>query len=465
VEGGSISAGKCLILTMVIMLLSAGVVSGTSTSPSSLSKTVLRGENTSQTFTIICDNENVSDSQVIIVGDTAENETVLKDIITVYPSYFDRLDNSENKTFTAYINIPSDADTGTFSGYFRVTGLINIPISITVEENENIVTGGLVPTKGTIVATMGTTNELTKTFKVYNYTGYDLTDFDAEMTDVQLYGEDSIDWFIVSFEAPYSFTNGSSVDVQVDISPASVPAGTYERTLRVSAMHNATKYTADVKFRITVYGETLSENEVTIRVTPSPTEVGTGETIVVNVTPTTASVDVYLGSQKLGTVSDGSLTMEAPMTTGVYTLSFKNGGSVLSTKSMTVFTKKQLTISLDSDKVQKGSKITGTVLADGNPISGILVSLGNKATYTNQNGSFEIDADSSGTIVASSEKDTSNYVWYLEASQSVSVYEPTPWTTYVGIVILTAFVGFLAYMRKEEVIGFIRARLGGRIGL
>ena len=455
---------KKIVLGILVLLMfaTANGVSAASTSPATLSENVKLDENKLKTFTIICGTENVADSQIVIVGNTADNETILRQMLTVYPSYFVRLDNSENKTFTTNIR-PKDIATGTYSGYFSITGLTTVPIAITVQENENIITGGLTPTKGTIVATMGRSNTLQKSITVYNYTGYALTDFDAEMSDVQLYGSEGTDWFTVTFEAPYSLNNGSSVDVNVEIKPVLVPTGIHERTLEITGFYGQFKYKTTVKFRITVYGEELpSENIETIEVNVNQVEVGTGERIRVNASPTSASIDVYIGTQLKGTTEDGILYFDAPMEAGVYTLNFKSGGDTVSTSQIKVYTKQSLDVALDKEEVEDGGKVTGRVFSNGLPVSGVLVTMGSKSAYTNLSGEFELGTNSVGnvSVTANERKDTSSYIWYTAGSATIEVFQPTPWGLYIAVLVSVVLCLVITYYKREDVMDWIAAIRG-----
>jgi len=442
---------------LILLLLSVPLASGeVSVSPDNLTVTNL-GVGQSQTFDfkIVVTTENVEDVQILVVGVDPESDAALNEYVSIFPSYFSRVDNSENKTFQVTVTNTGAYPAGTYKGELVLSGLgRTIPVSVTTVSG----TYGFVPDKGRIVAIMGRSHTLEKTITVTNNTGVTLTDFDAEMEDTQLFGPSGLDWITVEFEAPYQISPNSSVELSVIISPVSVPTGTHERTLVITARHENITYTAKVEFRITVYGEPLTDN---FSASLSSTEVITGQSVTL-----TASEDVtvYLGDELLGTTTIGSLTFTAPDTPGTYSVNLIKDDTKLASLTLRVYEQRETTVVLSKEVFTIGERVSGQVLSGGEPVAGISVSVSGKSGRTNSNGEFSIDTKGlkpgKRTVYVSDMR--SGDVWYSGSSASIELVEPASVEPYVGLVVGAIIVG--ALWIKREVVRELLVNLSSKIG-
>ncbi len=462
------TAGALIAFMGMWLVMIAGSVQGApSSSPGSISIEDLEpGDNQSQTITIyVTGSDNLTAVQLLITGDTALDETALQDMVSIYPTYFSFLDNTENKTFT--VNVMNVGYDGDYDGDIVIShsaGDNNIPLSIDAGSDIPEITG-LIPSKGTIVATMTALDSIQKNIDVYNQTDYNLSSFDAYMADTQLYG--GADWITVSFEAPYLLKVDNYTTISLSIDPSEVPDNVYDRTLVIDAYHSTTRVYAEVNIRITIYGgNNLLEGDVELVVNPIYPLVGENLTISLS---HAVEADIWIGANYIGKTDDNGQLTTSVSDGGEYEAVAMIGGRSIATKQVTIREQASVAIQLDSLEVQVGDWVRGTVVTtEGIPVANIRVTLnssGAKSTSTDSLGRFNILTDGvvSGSHLIETEITTIGHVSYGKAETDVLLLNRSNWASWAAAIALTA-VSIVTILMKRELIRQNISRVSKKFG-
>lgn len=448
-------ASIACVMVSLFFLLMASTPAGAATvsDPTSIEIEDLEpGENESRVVTIsVTGSDNFSAVRIMVTGDTASDEAALQDMVTIYPSYFSILDNSENKTFT--VNVTNVGYDGTYTGDVVVShsaGDTLIPLSVEVGENVPTITG-LIPSTGTIVATMTALDSITREVRVYNWTEYNLVSFDAYMSDTQLYG--GLDWIDVSFDAPYILSIDNYTTVTVTVDPSQVPDNQYRRTMVVGAYHGTTRVHAEVDFRITIYGgDYLVNSDVVIIV--NPVNPMAGENIDISLSYA-VNADIWVGATYAGKTNDNGHLTTSISSGGEYEVVAMVGGRAIATETVTVGEQAAVAIQLDSSEVSSGDMVRGVVVTTaGLPVANVQVTLnssGSKTDYTDSLGRFNISTEGvdSGSHEITTNTTTIGYISYGSASTDIVIITESSWVTWALAGVVAAIALAMFYLRGD----------------
>jgi hypothetical protein len=416
--------------------------------PSSLSYELNPNENATGSVTLYAENTALPDVGVFIVGDSYDSDVTLKQMVSVYPTYVDNIPENSSKKFD--LRISAVCSPGTYTGLIRFSSArISVPISVKVK-GATVSTLGLVPDKGTFKITMPANKTLEKAFNVYNLSGERLVAFSADTFETEIY--DSMDWVQVEYEAPYVFEPNRYVTVKVTVNTTGVPAGRHQRTVVLNAMtENGRKLEAAVVFDIMISGVAgVPENErLTIDV---PSDIPEGGTLSIRVTrggSPVANADIYIDNLRVGSTSEVGILSTTVTGPGVHTVKAKSG-SAEESKTFKVLRRVLVTVNVAS-AVRVGSKITGTVVAEGQPLAGAVVQMGGRTAMTDQSGSFTLSTEGltegDYTLSVSKKGDLEQYY----GSAQVTVQPGFPWMYVVLMVVLVVLIVVL--VKKREKIG------------
>lgn len=436
--------GKIFPLLFLLVLLPA-VSASVSVQPENIDLTLGPFENRQLTVTLAVENASYSDVQVLIVGDTPSSELALRQMVSLFPSYFAKV---ENESKSVSVSVSAVSQPGTYTGLLRFTSVgLGIPVRIKVLGE--VTGGGLVPDRGSVVVTLPAGYRLQKAVNVYNFTGETVVDFGAEMEETEIYTD--ADWFQVEYDAPYQLEPNRSVQVKVTVDTTGVPTGVHTRSLKFWAFSGSTRFEGRTTFRVTV--RAAAENRDNSIIIEVPSE-GYEPTLTVRATrggQPAPGVSVYLDGSVAGT-TDSSGYATLTVSRGRHTVSA--GGS---SRQVTVYARKQLSVQVTASR----TRLSGTVTCDGAPVGGCIVSAGGRTTVTDQFGRFEMEVPEGSYVVTATKRDEQEAVYYAGVSQQVEA-KALHLIPLLLILVFLAVAIFLIW-KRELVARFIEAHRGVKV--
>lgn len=464
------TAAAVVALTLSFLIMAIGSAQAAPTpSPTSITVEELEpGDNESRAVTIsVTGSDNFSAVRILVVGDTALDEAALQDMVTVYPTYFSTLDNTENKTFT--VNVMNVGYDGIYTGDIVIShssGDTHIPLSVDAGENVPEITG-LIPSFGTIAVTMTALDSIERELVIYNRTAYNLTSFDAYMKDTQLYG--GLDWIDIEFDAPYILKIDNYTTVSVTIDPSEVPDNEYRRTMVVSAYHGMTRVYAEIDLKITIYGgNNLIDQNVEIVINPLYPLVG--ENMYISLSHA-VEADIWIGANYVGKTNDNGQLTTSITVGGEYEAMAMVGGRSVATEMVTIREQKVVTIHLDTVEISVGDILRGVIMtATGEPVERVLVTINStgdsKSAYTDSAGRFSIPTMGldSGPHEISTQRTTIGHISYGSASADIVIVGHIYWLNWAAAGIVAVLI-FLAIVFRRDLIREKAAGVMKKVGV
>jgi hypothetical protein len=214
---------------------------------------------------------------------------------------------------------------------------------------------------------------------------------------------------------------------------------------------NGRKLEAAVVFDITISGVAgVPENQrLSLDVPPEVPELSTLSVRVTRGGSPVAGADIYIDNLIAGSTNEAGIFSTTATEPGVHTVRAKSG-SVEESKTFKVLRRVSVTVNV-AGTVEVGSKIAGTVTAEGQPLAGAVVQMGGKTATTDQAGNFVLDtsglSEGSYTLSVSKRGDLEQYY----GSAQVTVKPGFPWMYIVLMAVLAVLIAVL--VKKREKIG------------